>query len=158
MKSRDFSFFNALPNPYYWHGNEHNLFYVYLFNWAGRSDLTQKHSRWILDARYSVKSDGLDGNDDYGTVSAWYLFSSMSFYPLSGSSLYVIGSPLFDRVEWTHSKGKLEIISHNNSKENVYIQKSTINGKEFSNFLDHKELFGGNVKIEHWMTNIPNPK
>ncbi|CAF1344393.1 unnamed protein product, partial [Rotaria sordida] len=42
---------------------------------------------------YTIKPDGLPGNDDYGTMSAWYIFTSMGFYPLSGSSTYLIGSP-----------------------------------------------------------------
>ncbi|CAM4988833.1 unnamed protein product, partial [Rotaria socialis] len=72
-----------LPNPYYWPGNEHNLFSVWQFNYANRSDLTQKYARWLLNHAYTMKPDGLPGNDDYGTMSAWYLFTSMGFYPLS---------------------------------------------------------------------------
>jgi predicted alpha-1,2-mannosidase len=151
-KAHDFPW-NELPNPYYWAGNEHNLFSVWLFNWAGRPDLTQKHSRWIMDNRYLNKPWGLDGNDDYGTLSAWFLFTSMSFYPSAGSDLYIIGSPLFDSIEYRHAKGLLTIIAHNNSKTNVFVERSTINGTPFSLFLKHDQLFGGNVRIEYWMTN-----
>jgi putative alpha-1,2-mannosidase len=58
--------FNVLPNPYYWAGNEPDIFAVWLFNFAGRPDLTQQYARWNLDNKYSSQPDGLPGNDDYG--------------------------------------------------------------------------------------------
>jgi predicted alpha-1,2-mannosidase len=73
---------NFLPNPYYWPGNEHDLFSVWQFHYANRSDLTQKHARWLLEHAYTSKPDGLPGNDDYGTMSAWSL-SSRWFFDVS---------------------------------------------------------------------------
>lgn len=61
--------FNALPNPYYWAGNEHNLFSPFMFNFANRPDKTQEHVNWILKNKYSIESDGLAGNDDYVNIS-----------------------------------------------------------------------------------------
>jgi len=81
IKSRNFPW-NVLPNPYYWSGNEHDLFSVWYFNWANRSDLTQLHSRWILENKYSIYSDGLSGNDDYGTLSAWFILGSIGFFSI----------------------------------------------------------------------------
>lgn len=131
----------VLPNPYYWPGNEHDLFSVWQFHYANRSDLTQKHSRWILDNAYNTKPDGLPGNDDYGTLSAWYVFTSMGFYPLAGSSVYLLGSPAFDRITIRRNNGlcTLTIIVHNNSVENIYVQNVLLNGKTLSTFpfIDH---------------------
>ncbi|CAF4598610.1 unnamed protein product [Rotaria sp. Silwood1] len=130
-----------LPNPYYWPGNEHNLFSVWQFNYANRSDLTQKYARWLLNHAYTIKPDGLPGNDDYGTMSAWYIFTSMGFYPLSGSSTYLIGSPAFDRIKISRNKNKciLLINIHNNSPKNIYVQRVLLNGKILSTFpfIDH---------------------
>jgi predicted alpha-1,2-mannosidase len=149
-KSKDFPW-NTLPNPYYWHGNEPDLFAVWMFNWANRSDLTQYYSRWILEERYNTSPHGLDGNDDYGTLSAWYLLASMGFYPITGSSTYVVGSPLFDKFSMRHKHGILTIIAHNNSKENVYVDRAVINGKPLGSFVDHKDLIQRNALVEFWM-------
>ena len=73
----------VLPNPYYWPGNEHDLFSVWQFHYANRSDLTQEHSRWLLKNAFTSKDDGLPGNDDYGAMSAWYIFTSMGFLSIS---------------------------------------------------------------------------
>ena len=62
------------PGAGYWIGNQHDIHTPYLFNNAGRSDLTQKWVRWTLKNRFSTDIDGLDGNDDGGTISAWYVF------------------------------------------------------------------------------------
>lgn len=74
-----------LPNPYYWAGNEHDLFTVWLYPAAGRPDLTQKYSRFIVNNFYGTKGDGLPGNDDYATMSAWLIFAELGFYPLPGT-------------------------------------------------------------------------
>lgn len=71
-----------MPNPYYWAGNEHDLLSVWLFSFANRSDLTEKYSRKILETSYGTDGAGLPGNDDYGTMSAWLIFSSLGFYPV----------------------------------------------------------------------------
>jgi putative alpha-1,2-mannosidase len=57
-----------LPNPYYWAGNEHDLFSIWQFHYANRFDLTKKHVRWLFDHVYTTKPDGIPGNDDYGTL------------------------------------------------------------------------------------------
>ncbi len=95
----------TLLNPYYWAGNEYDLFSVWKFHYANRSDLTQKHARWLLDHVYTTKPDGIPGNDDYGAMSAWYILTSMVLYPLSGSSTYLLGSPAFDRITICRNNG-----------------------------------------------------
>jgi len=88
-----------LPDPFYWHGNEPDIHAAYLFNYAGRPDLARKWVRWIMEEKYADAPDGLDGNDDCGALSAWYVFSALGFYPVAGSDLYLAGAPLFDRAE-----------------------------------------------------------
>jgi hypothetical protein len=58
---------NALPNPYYWAGNEPDILAVWMFDWVGRPDLTQQYSRMVMTSKYTSQPDGLPGNDDYGT-------------------------------------------------------------------------------------------
>ena len=140
MRSRDWPT-TTFPNPYYWAGNEHDLFCVWQFHYANRSDLTQLHSRWLLDHVYTTKPDGIPGNDDYGTMSAWYIFTSMGFYPLAGSSTYLIGSPAFDHItiHRNHGQCTLEIFVHDNSPSNVYVKYVLLNNKTLSTFpfIDH---------------------
>ena len=134
---------NFLPNPYYWPGNEHDLFSVWQFHYANRSDLTQEHSRWLLKHAYTTGADGIPGNDDYGTMSAWYAWTSIGLYPLAGSSTYLLGSPAFDRITIVRNNGQctLSIVVHNNSPTNVYVDHVLLNGSPLATFpfIDHIE-------------------
>jgi predicted alpha-1,2-mannosidase len=135
-----------MPGSYYWHGNEPDLHAAYLFNSAGRPDLTQKWVRWILDNKYGAEYDGIDGDDDAGTLSAWYIFSALGFYPVAGSDIYQIGAPLFEKAEMMIGDKTLTIIADNYSPENIYVKKVTLNG----NILDrwwfrHSEIAQGGV-------------
>ena len=133
------------PGAGYWIGNQHDIHTPYLFTNAGRSDLTQKWVRWTLDNRFSTDIDGLDGNDDGGTISSWYVFSAMGFYPLAGTDKYWLGSPNVDSAELTLPNGKaLKITALNQSAENVYVEKVTFNGKELTDvYITHAELMQG---------------
>jgi predicted alpha-1,2-mannosidase len=133
------------PGAGYWIGNQHDIHTPYLFSDAGRSDLTQKWVRWTLAERFSTDVNGLDGNDDGGTISAWYVFSSMGFYPLAGTDKYWIGSPNLDSAEITLSNGNtLRITALNQSAENIYVKSVTLNGVKLDgNYITHEQLIGG---------------
>lgn len=133
------------PGAGYWLGNQHDIHTPYLFNDASRPDLTQKWVRWSLSERFSTDNNGLDGNDDGGTLSAWYVFSSLGFYPLAGSTEYWIGSPCVERAEMTLSGGgKLIIRAENQSEDNIYIQSVTLNGKKLTSpRIDHSQIANG---------------
>ena len=87
------------PNAYYWHGNQPDIYAAYLFNAAGRPDLTQKWVRWILDEKYGDGENGLDGNDDGGTISAWYVLVRSVFFRRPGPRRYELVTPLWKRAE-----------------------------------------------------------
>ena len=116
------------PGPYYWHGNEPYIHQVYLFNHAGRPDLTQKWVRHILRTKHSDDYIGLDGNDDGGTLSAWYVLSALGFYPIAGTTYYELGSPLFDKAVVQMGDHTLTVTVQNNSPKNVYVQEVSLNG------------------------------
>lgn len=86
----------------------------------------------------------------------------MGFYPVNhGQGQYIIGSPLFDRVEFNPGLGgKLTIIARNNSDKNIYIQSVKLNGKAYTkNWFQHNDIFNkGNVTIEFEMGDKPNYK
>ena len=100
---------DVLPDDYYWHGNEPDLHYAALGSLLGRPDLSADPIRWILQHRYAADPVGLDGNDDAGTLSAWYLLHAMGLYPVAGTDLYALGSPIFERVEVDGQEGTLVI-------------------------------------------------
>ena len=137
------------PGAGYWIGNQHDIHTPYLFNNAGRSDLTQKWVRWTLKNRFSTDIDGLDGNDDGGTISAWYVFSSMGFYPLAGTDKYWLGSPNINSAEIALHNGKiLKISTVNQSDKNIYVEKVTFNGKKLEDiYITHNELMQGGELI-----------
>jgi len=134
------------PGSCYWHGNEPDLHAAYLFNDAGRPDLTQKWVRWILENKYDNTYDGLDGNDDAGTLSAWYVFSALGLYPIAGTDIYQTGSPLFKQAQIRLGEASLKIICDNYAPEHIYVQKMWLNDVPLNrHWLRHQEIAGGGV-------------
>ncbi|NMP37640.1 MAG: glycoside hydrolase family 92 protein [Clostridiales bacterium] len=133
------------PGPGYWQGNQHDIHAPYLFNEAGRPELTQKWVRWILTERHSTEVDGLDGNDDGGTLSSWYVFSSLGLYPVAGTDRYWIGAPIVDKATINLGGSKvLTVIAENQSPENMYVQSVTLNGVRLeSPELLHSQIANG---------------
>ena len=79
----------------YAHGNEPSHHMAYLYNFVNKPAKTQEKIRQILTELYTNTPDGISGNEDCGQMSAWYIFSSLGFYPVTpGSNQYIIGSPL----------------------------------------------------------------
>ena len=100
---------------------------------------------------YHDDPDGVIGNEDCGQMSAWYIFSSLGFYPVfPASGDYVLGSPLFDKVAINLSDGKkFTVETINNSSENIYIQQAELNGQKLSKgTINHNDILnGGHLKI-----------
>ncbi len=94
-----------LPTGTYWHGNEPNLLAPFLFGHAGRSDLGNWWAHWVADNLYTLEPGGLAGNDDGGTLSAWYVLAAAGIYPLNCTGEFTLTSPLFDEVVWNMPAG-----------------------------------------------------
>lgn len=101
----------VVPNSWYWHGNEPSLHIPWMFGLAGRPDLGRVWVRWVMDTYYGTGPDGITGNDDAGTSSAWFVFAAMGFYPLAGTERYVLGLPAFERIEFDHQGDVFTITS-----------------------------------------------
>lgn len=86
------------PRPYYWHGNEPDLNAAFLFTQLGDPALTQRWVRWIQDAYYRDTPDGVAGNDDGGTLGAWYVLSALGVYPIAGSDRWIVAAPRFPQA------------------------------------------------------------
>ncbi|MEN7550754.1 GH92 family glycosyl hydrolase [Rapidithrix thailandica] len=142
----------------YAHGNQPIQHAIYLYNYSGQPWKAQKHLREVMDKLYAPTPDGLCGDEDNGQTSAWYVFSSMGFYPVCpGTDEYAIGSPMFEEVKLQLENGNtFTIKAANNSAENLYIQSATLNGQAYSKtYLTHGDIQkGGEVHFE--MSNTPN--
>jgi len=144
----------------YAQGNEPSHHIAYLYNYAGEPWKTQMRVRKIMETLYTDSTNGLCGNDDCGQMSAWYIFSSIGFYPVNpASGIYVIGSPMFKKVSIQIGNGKhFTIIAGNVSKENKFIQSAELNGKPLNrSYIYHKEIINGGTLIFK-MGNTPNKK
>ncbi len=132
----------------YVHGNEPAHHVAYLYNWTDQPWKSQEIIRRTLKMQYKPTPDGLGGNDDCGQMSAWYIFSSLGFYPVApGGNEYSIGSPTIKNAKINLENGKtFEIKVNNNSEKNIYIQKMLLNGKPLSKyFITYDDIAKGGL-------------
>ncbi len=144
----------------YVHGNEPAHHVAYLYNWSSEPWKTQETVRMIMEMQYKPTPEGLGGNDDCGQMSAWYIFSAMGFYPVApGNTEYSLGSPLVDKATINLENGKtFRIEAINQSKENVYVEKVLLNGKEIKDYtLKHSDIVDGG-KLVFYMSKRPKAK
>ena len=134
--------------------NEPDIAYPFLFNYIeGEEWRSQKIVKELIHKYFQNKPDGLPGNDDTGTMSAWLVYSMMGFYPISpGEPLYSITAPLFDRITiQLDSKyyEKKELIIQREGNQNGTIEKILLDGKPHKSFfISHEQLVNANtIKI-----------
>ncbi len=144
----------------YAHGNQPIQHMIYLYNYAGKPWKTQYHIRQVMNRLYRPYADGYCGDEDNGQTSAWYVFSALGFYPVCpASGEYVLGAPLFNKVELHLENGKqLTIEAPHNSSQNIYVDKLMWNNKPYQkNYISHDDIMqGGTLLFE--MSNQPNKK
>ncbi|MFT4155239.1 GH92 family glycosyl hydrolase [Parafilimonas sp.] len=130
----------------YVHGNEPSHHVAYLYNFAGMPWKTQERVRMILQKQYHTGPDGLGGNDDCGQMSAWYIFTTLGFYPVApGSGQYSLGSPAIDDAVLHLENGKtFEVQAINQSDNNVYVKKVLLNDKPLDRlYITYNEIMNG---------------
>lgn len=141
----------------YAHGNEPSHHMAYLYNFVNKPHKTREKVHQILTELYQNLPDGISGNEDCGQMSAWYIFSSLGFYPVTpGSNQYIIGSPLFEKATiHLENEKSFTIQAKNSSSENKYIKSVQLNGKNYEfSYINHQDIInGGNLVFE--MTNQP---
>ena len=144
----------------YVHGNEPSHHVSYLYRWTNEPWKAESRLHSIMKQMYKNKIDGLSGNDDCGQMSAWYIFSSMGFYPVCpGSDQYVIGSPLVKEAEIKLENGKtFTVKAENYADKNMYIRSIKLNGAPYhKSYITHSDIVnGGELVFE--MSNKPNKK
>ena len=166
----------VLANPWYWAGNEPDLLAPWLYAFVpGAQHKTASATRWLAQHRYTDQADGLPGNDDFGTMSAWLIWAQLGLYPLAGSDRFVLGSPRFaEAVVGLGGSGdgggsgraarELRIVAHNASDSCMYVRKAQLNGQAIdmvaAPFVRFADLItpsgdGTSALLEFWMAETP---
>ena len=141
----------------YAHGNEPSHHMAYLYNFVNKPAKTQEKVYQILTELYKNDPDGVSGNEDCGQMSAWYVLSSLGFYPVTpGANQYIIGSPLFEKATINlENKKQFTIQAENSSDSAIYIEKAFLNDIELNRtFITHNEIIAGGI-LKFYMTDAP---
>jgi predicted alpha-1,2-mannosidase len=133
--------------------NEPDIAYPYLFSYfKGEEWRTQQQVQRLLAKYFTDKPNGIPGNDDTGTMSAWAVFSMMGFYPdCPGEPYYTLTTPVFDKVTITldpkyGTKKELVIETARPTANSSYIKSMTLGGKALSKYrISHRELVNGGI-------------
>ena len=132
--------------------NEPDIHYPYLFNYArGEEWRTQREMQRLITRYYRNAPDGLPGNDDCGTLSAWLVYGMMGFYPVCpGDMNYAASCPVFDEIciqlDTNYYAGSKIVIKNNNNGGSQYVKRIELNGKPLKGFfINHEELVTGGV-------------
>ena len=144
----------------YAHGNQPIQHMIYLYNYAGEPWKAQYWLRQTMDRMYRPTPDGYCGDEDNGQTSAWYVFSSLGFYPVCpGSDQYVLGSPLIRKARIHLENGKeIVITASDNTADTPYVKELKLNGKTYGkNYLRYGDLQKGAV-LNFRMDNKPDRK
>lgn len=131
--------------------NEPDIAYPYVFSrFKGEEWRTQEEVQKLIAKYYTDKPDGIPGNDDTGTMSAWVVFSMLGFYPdCPGDPSYTLTSPVFDRATLHLDKryypgGDLTIVANRPTPSAHIISTMTLGDKKRNSYrVSHKELVNG---------------
>ncbi len=144
----------------YVHGNEPSHHIAYLYNWTNEPWKCQAEIHRIAEKMYINKPDGLCGNDDCGQMSAWYVFSTLGFYPVCpGTDQYVIGSPCLEEATLKLDNGNsFTVKAKRLSALNIYIQSVSLNGKTWNySYITQADIMNGG-ELQFIMGPKPNKK
>ena len=138
-------------------GNEPSFHIPWIYNWIGRPYKTQEIINRVLNEQYSSKIDGLPGNDDLGTMGAWYVFACIGLYPeIPGVGGFTVNTPIFSSVKVHLKKG--DIVIKGGSEKDIYIKSMKLNGKSHeSTWIDWDQLNSG-ATIEYSTSGKPDMK
>ena len=136
----------ALNMGQYAHGNEPSHHITHMYNYVNRPWRTQELVDSVLHNQYFNAPDGLSGNEDCGQMSAWYIFSSMGFYPVDPiSGEYVLGAPQMDKISIQLTEDRAFVVEAKNlSRKNKYVKSVELNGKPVRGLtIKHEDIMSG---------------
>ncbi len=118
----------------------------YLYIYAGRPDRTAERVRQYLTQYFNTSRQGLSDNEDMGCQSAWYMCSTLGFYPVMGQDLYLLTSPLWERatIRLGNSSKQLIIETSKSEPDAMYTVAATLNGQPLDRaWIRHHEIIDG---------------
>lgn len=140
--------------------NQPSFHYPYLFSYIGKPWMATPLLRQLMTETFNNGYEGYPGDEDNGTTAAWYIFSSLGFYPVTAASnQYVLGIPLWDKAIINLSSGKqLTIIAQPNAPQQLFVDHIDLNKKTITEtFLNHDDIIkGGELSFELGI--VPNPR
>ena len=135
----------------YAHGNEPDHHVIYLYAFSNTPKIGQKYIHKVIHEFHNNTPNGMIGNDDCGQMSAWYIMSSLGFYPVNpATNQFVLGAPQLKKATLHLQVGKSFVIEAKKiSTDNYYVQKSYLNNKLINkNIITYQEImYGGNLKF-----------
>ncbi|MBX7193787.1 MAG: GH92 family glycosyl hydrolase [Sandaracinaceae bacterium] len=134
------------PPKWYWQGNEPDIHAPYLFALWGDRASGARAIRWVRDVSYDLGPSGLPGNDDSGTMSAWYVFSALGVFPIAGTADFVLGTPLFTHATLHLPGGELVIDAPLASDQAIYPREIQLDRERVDTpTLSHARLASGGL-------------
>ena len=129
----------------YVHGNEPSHHIIYFYTMLGQPWKAADRLYEVMNTMYSTDVDGLSGNEDVGQMSAWYIMTTLGFYPVEpAAGKYVLGVPMVDEAEIDVQGGVFTIVRDGYSEQNRYVQSVELNGKALDRYyITHDEVVAG---------------
>ena len=135
------------PDLYYWHGNEPDIHAAFVYAAAGQAQRGQRWVDWVRQTKYGADPDGLGGNDDAGTLSAWLALTALGLYPIAGSDQYVIVAPLFERAV-VHLPGGDLVIEAPGAPARRRVESISVDGVTHAEAtIRHRALAGATIRF-----------
>jgi predicted alpha-1,2-mannosidase len=138
-------------------GNEPSFATPYLYNYAGRQDLSVMQSRRVAKTRYNSGAAGLPGASDAGAMQSWILWNMIGLYPMTGQTTFLIGSPWFKDMSIQLGGGKsVKMTSSGGGENSFYVQSLKVNGQPWNkNWLSWSDIFANGGSMDFQLG--PNP-
>ncbi len=139
----------------YAHGNEPSHHIVYLYAFSDTPKVGQKYIHKIINEFHDNTPDGMIGNDDCGQMSAWYILSSLGFYPVNpANGEFVLGVPQVKNATiHLNNNKKFTISTSNFSEDNSYSNIQKLNNIELSKpIINYSDIINGGT-LNFQMTN-----
>lgn len=140
--------------------NQPSFHIPYLFRFSDKPEHTEILIKLLLQKTFKRNFDAYPGDEDNGSMSAWFVFSSLGFYPFaSGTGEYVLGIPYYDKVTMNlHNGQKLHIETQQNYDHFYYVKETSINGQPHqSHVIKHHDIMKG-MHIEFVLSLLPIDK
>jgi predicted alpha-1,2-mannosidase len=145
------------PNAFL--GNEPELGVPWLYDWLGQPWKTQGVVRQTIRTLFDDSPAGYPGNDDLGTMSAWYVFGALGLYPaVPGTDVLALASPLFPDTVLHLAGGDVHLVAPAASADAPYVRRLTVGRRRHDRpWLSLDDIACG-ARLRFDLTGKPTPR